>query len=873
VTGTALARGFLSTRLFLVGALMLALSMVSAIVFAVGEEDSDRAVRAGLVAEQRLADLIATVREADDALRGDFITGSPVSLAHYATAMSSLTAQTASLEQLSPTPDDTGRIARIRQIASTRIAQMRNVMALIQASNMTGARAQISADIQSGVMSNLHDLVNAQRAAEQAGVGVAQDTAESDGWWMLGSMLAAMAVAGLLMTGTFRAGQLTLERLRTAKAELSEVNAELEAKVLERTATLNASEARFRLLAETLPGIVYMAGPDGRGNFLNREACCYSGLDAASIHERSWMAFVHPDDLPGSLQEWETAQAQAADFEMEFRLRRFDGAYRWFLARTVAVKDAGGAVMGWIGAAIDIDDRKTTEMALTQAKAELERRVAERSADLDRIFTLSADIFTVSDLDFRFITISPAWERILGRKPDEVMGGSHLGLIHPADLPATLSARLRLMLGQPCAYTNRFRHADGSWRWLSWRAVPVRQEGRIYGVARDVSTDHEREEQLRQRQKMEVVGQLTGGVAHDFNNLLTIIMGSLELLRNTLPAGGAPQRRLEVAADAARRAAALTHRLLSFARQQPLEPKPLDVGQLLDGMLDLLHRTLGEGVDVTLTAAPGLWFALADANQLENAILNLAVNARDAMAGSGQLRIETVNTSVLATEGDLQQGDYVRIMVSDTGCGMTPEVQARIFEPFFSTKPLGQGTGLGLAQVYGFIKQSGGHVSVTSAPGQGTAIRLYLPRAQMVPAESGEAQAVADAPSPRQGAVALVVEDEVGVCQFSAEVLAGLGFTVRRAASAEEALVLCEQLRAVALLFTDIVLGAGRSGIELAAELLVLFPEAAVLYTSGYSQAMIPAELWAEIEPRFIAKPFTAAALAAKVGEIFPHAP
>jgi signal transduction histidine kinase len=288
------------------------------------------------------------------------------------------------------------------------------------------------------------------------------------------------------------------------------------------------------------------------------------------------------------------------------------------------------------------------------------------------------------------------------------MSDEYLDYIHPDDLETTRAAFALLRQGESVSIENRHKKADGTWCWLSWRAVPQPAQALIYGVARDITADREREEQLRQSQKMEVVGQLTGGVAHDFNNLLTVIMGSLELLSRGL-AGAEPrlQRRVDAATDAAQRAAALTHRLLAFSRRSPLAPKPLDVNRLLAGMSDMLHRTLGETVDIEIVSGAGLWYAMADTNQLENAILNLAVNARDAMPGGGHLSIETQNTyldeSYSNAQIDVAQGQYVMISVTDTGMGMTPEVAARVFEPFFTTKPVGQGTGLGLAQVYGFI--------------------------------------------------------------------------------------------------------------------------------------------------------------------------
>jgi len=376
---------------------------------------------------------------------------------------------------------------------------------------------------------------------------------------------------------------------------------------------------------------------------------------------------------------------------------------------------------------------------------------------------------------------------------------------------------------------------------------------------------------------MEVVGQLTGGVAHDFNNLLTVIMGSLELLGRGL-AGAEPrlQRRVDAATDAAQRAAALTHRLLAFSRRSPLAPKPLDVNRLLAGMSDMLHRTLGETIAVEIVSGAGLWYAMADTNQLENAILNLAVNARDAMPAGGQLCIETQNTyldeSYSSAQIDVAQGQYVMISVTDTGMGMTPEVAARVFEPFFTTKPVGQGTGLGLAQVYGFIKQSGGHASIYSEPGEGTTVRLYLPRVRVAPDAEILPPTVSPRRAPAAGQHILLVEDEAGVRRFSAEILGEAGYRVTTAAAAAEALQALEQNPDIQMLFTDVVLAGGMNGRELADIVQARRPDIIVLYTTGYARNAIVHQGRLDDGVNFLGKPFTATALADKVAALFDDA-
>lgn len=381
------------------------------------------------------------------------------------------------------------------------------------------------------------------------------------------------------------------------------------------------------------------------------------------------------------------------------------------------------------------------------------------------------------------------------------------------------------------------------------------------------------EEQLRQAQKMEAVGRLTGGVAHDFNNLLTIVIGSLDLLSRRLKDGDPRHQSLvKNAMDGAMRAAALTARLLAFARQHPLDPKPLDANALVAGMTNLLQHSLGESVELETLLPEDVWLTFADPNQLENAILNLAVNARDAMPDGGTLKIETGNQTLdadfTATHPEAVPGDYVTLAIRDSGTGMPPEVLQHAFEPFYTTKPLGKGTGLGLSQVYGFARQSGGYATIWSELGTGTQITIYLPRlrqeasgAGLSNAEEVEAEA---GPRGHRGAI-LVVEDEELVRQFSSATLREAGYTVLEAATGLEAADLLQGHPEIALLFTDIVLKGAINGRALAKQALTLRPGLKVLYTSGYRKEAVIAQSGPDDASSFLAKPFTTAALAAKI--------
>ena len=417
-------------------------------------------------------------------------------------------------------------------------------------------------------------------------------------------------------------------------------------------------------------------------------------------------------------------------------------------------------------------------------------------------------------------------------------------------------------------FLNRVRTRGGESRMLTWNAVPDGDD--FFIVSRDVTEQHQAEEALRQSQKMEAVGQLTGGLAHDFNNLLTGISGSLDLLQKRVAQGrlGDLDRYLIAAQGASKRAAALTHRLLAFSRRQTLDPKPTDVTRLIGGMADLIGRTVGPGISVEAVNVAGLWTALVDPNQLENALLNLAINARDAMPDGGRLTIETGNRWMdarAARERDLPPGQYLSISVSDTGTGMPPDVIARAFDPFFTTKPLGAGTGLGLSMIYGFARQSGGAVRIYSEVGQGTTVCIYLPRHYGSEDARDAGTGPGEAPQAGAGEVVLVVDDEPTVRMLVMDVLGDLGYGAIEAEDGPSGLKVLQTTARIDLLVTDVGLPGGMNGRQVADAARVLRPGLKVLFITGYAENAVVGNGHLDPGMAILTKPFGMDDLATKM--------
>jgi PAS domain S-box-containing protein len=645
--------------------------------------------------------------------------------------------------------------------------------------------------------------------------------------------------------------------------------------------------------------------------------------------------FTEEDRIRGPIaREMEDAVRVGRGGEEGWRIRK-NGTRFWAIGELTPIRNEAAQIVGFVKilrdrtaqrhaeeqirderAALEIQNRVASALALENDRSSVAEIIADASADLtgaeisaffyvlaeskrpsEWLFRIGggkrdrfADFSTVRSTPFFAstiegrsvvrsddITLDPRYRPNQFRKPlgitsylavpvvsrtGAVIGGVFLGHSAPAAFTARDERRLIGLVAEGAVAM------DNAMLTQELKVLNLSLEQQVIERTEQLRAN---EEALRQAQKIEAVGQLTGGIAHDFNNLLQVIMGNLETLRRDGQPTSRALRALESAVSGAKRAAALTQRLLAFSRRQPLSPKPIDVNTLLSGMSDLLHRTLGEIIEVETVHGEGLWRVEADPIELEAAILNLAVNARDAMTEGGRLTIETANANIdrwyAATHAEVVPGQYISISVSDTGTGMSAETISKAFEPFFTTKPVGQGTGLGLSQVYGFVKQSGGHVKIYSEVGQGTTVRIYLPRLlhdERVAEDSDKTHV----PEGNSGETILVVEDDDDVREYSVSTLRDLGYRVIEAHDGPSALRLLERQFNVDLLFTDVILPGGLTGAQLAAEARTHKPQIKILFTTGYARNAIVHQGRLDKGVELLTKPFTVADLAARVRDI-----
>ena len=641
---------------------------------------------------------------------------------------------------------------------------------------------------------------------------------------------------------------------------------------------LRRSEAFVQGVMEASPDCIKVLSVAGTLEYMNHRGLEMNELASWDDVRGREFAAMWPEAEQDAVRRAVTLATEGQIAEMAGYCPTATGKPRWWDLKFAPYAAEDGRPVQVIAISRDISDRRAAEEALRTLNETLEEEVETRTRERDRLWRLSEDLLVIAEYGGRLVRVSPSWTRLLGYDQATLGATPYQELIHPEDrrLVAGIIDQMRLD-GQPARYENRVSARDGTWRWISWTLSPEPGSDRLMGVGRDVTAEKEEvarrerlEEQLRQSQKMEAVGQLTGGLAHDFNNLLTGIVGSLELLGTRIGQGRLQglERYIAAAQGASSRAAALTHRLLAFSRRQTLAPKPVESNRLVVGMSDMIRRTAGPSVEFRVAEAPSLWITRCDPNQLENALLNLCINARDAMPGGGILTVATGNADIhagVAGLRDMPEGQYVSLSVTDTGAGMPPDVVARAFDPFFTTKPLGQGTGLGLSMIYGFVKQSGGQVRIHSTEGMGTTVTIYLPRFRGQ-AEADEVSVdLAAVPRADAGETVLVVDDESTIRMLLTEVLEDLGYAAVEAADGVSGLKVLQSDIRIDLLVTDVGLPGGMNGRQMADAARTVRPDLKVLFVTGYAEGAGLDESVLGNGMQVMTKPFAMEALALRI--------
>ena len=653
--------------------------------------------------------------------------------------------------------------------------------------------------------------------------------------------------------------------------------------VREAEAQARHSRDQFRHIANAAPVLIWMSGTDQRGTWFNESWLTFTGRTQEQEAGRGWLEGVHPEDRDRLLEVYAGHFAKLEPGRVEYRLRRADGQYRWLDESAAPSFDAAGAFMGYVGSCADITDRRAAEGALRTGSAQV-RALLDSLPQL--LWSNRADGYC----DY----LSPQWVAYTGVPAEQHRGDGWLEAIHPQERDDVRRAWDQTVRGGlPFDIEFRIRRHDGVWRWFSNRASAVREEDgsvrRWFGASSDITEIIEARRDLEERvaertraleqsleqraqaeaalaqaQRLETVGRLTGGVAHDFNNLLTVVIGGLDMILKR--PGDAPRvtRLAEAALAAGQRGERLTRQLLAFSRRQELKLEIVDLAGLIDQAEPLVRRAVGQAIDLVVTRDPDLGASRLDAAQFEAALLNLVVNASDAVGETGRIEIRARRRALAAGEiPEVAAGDYVAISVTDSGPGMSPEVMQRAFEPFFTTKDVGKGTGLGLAQVYGFIRQAGGTVTLQSPPDGGVTVTLFAPAAE------GAAVAEAPVPAPREtlwarGTRILLVEDDAAVRAVTESLLDELGCVVAAEPDGAAAFRRLQTGEAFDLLLSDIVMPGGMNGVELAKLARARDPALPIVLTTGYAGDRFGDEA---VDWPVLRKPFRAEQLAAVMRE------
>ncbi|KTT74776.1 chemotaxis protein CheY [Sphingomonas endophytica] len=687
--------------------------------------------------------------------------------------------------------------------------------------------------------------------------------------------------------------------------------------VLDNTARLTlerrlaASEAELRAVTDALPLLVSFIDRDYVYRYANQHYYEWFGIELADVVGRHTRDVIGEENFARRRPLMERALAGETIVE-DAVIRRSDGSWRRTDIRYLPRRDADGAVSGFQVIVMDVEERVLREEALNASNARFRAAMEAMHG-----------VLWTNDAEGRMVGEQIGWAMLTGQTPEQYQGYGWADAVHPDDAEASVAAwREAVESKSTFIFEHRVRRHCGAWRTFAVRAVPrldahgevaewvgvhtdithqraaeaalrdhaeqlerqIRHRERAEEQLRhlnetletrviaEIASRHEAERRLAQAQKMETVGKLTGGVAHDFNNLLQVVSGNLQLLQKDIAGNARAEARVANALAGVSRGSRLAAQLLAFGRRQALEPKVVNVTRFVSGMDDMLRRAIGEGIEVETIFGGGLWNTFIDPGQIENALLNLAINARDAMEGQGKLTIELVNAHLddeyARRHDEVTPGQYVMLAVTDTGCGMSDDVVGKVFEPFFSTKAEGKGSGLGLSMVYGFVKQSGGHVNIYSEPGHGTTIKLYLPRAM----ESEDVEvAVDNGPITGGTETVLVVEDDDEVRATVVEMLGDLGYRVLKAVDAQSALNVVESGIAIDLLFTDVVMPGTLKSPELARKARERLPDIAVLFTSGYTENSIVHGGRLDAGLELLSKPYSREALARKIRHVLAN--
>jgi PAS domain S-box-containing protein len=858
-----------------------------------------------VVIEARI--LLSALQQIDASERDYLLTGEPRYLLPFQDGMADTRVQLVRIKQLTgdnPRQQDALKalgdiVAQRLELATTAVhatrAERRSAALNVARADreqvqMNAAQANIG-----GILAEEQRLLELRRATSLA----ARMTNERNSLIVLGLGMLFFAVAAAAFYAAIRADIKTQVSDATARANLIRLKSEAEAQRV---------GALLKAIGDVTPAMLYAKDSRGRLTYGNPSMLSVLGKSAEQAVGKTH-ADIAPDRAQGEIISGNDLRIMAGGTveTVDEILTGPDQKTRVLRSTKTPLRDAKGEVIGLAGVTVDISE----ESAMLDSLKESEERFRTLSN------TLPAFIF-VADIHGAFTYTNHVFQSFTGKSAEDLLDFGWLETLHPDDRgEAAHGWADAWQSGKNYDAEYRVRqHTDG-YRVFIVRAMPVRDardaifqwvgtcidtqdlvdarndlkasntrlelgvaertadlQNALTSLRTEVEEREAAESQLRQLQKMESIGQLTGGIAHDFNNMLAIVIGSLDLAKRRLLTE--PQRALksiENAEEGARRSSQLTARLLAYSRQQALTPEVLNVNKLVGGMSELLRRTIGESVRVETVLAGGLWNSLADSVQLESAIVNLCVNARDAMPNGGKLTIETANAHLddayAARSPGTTPGQYVLIGVTDTGIGMPPEVVERAFDPFYTTKGVGKGTGLGLSQVYGFVRQSGGHVKIYSEPGQGTTVKIYLPRHTAVAEVLDVEEKILDQalPAAKEGEILLVVEDEEAVRRMAVDVLRDLGYTVVQASDGPQAIDILHVQPRISLLFTDVVMPK-MNGRVLADQAKKMRPELKVLFTTGYTRNAVVHNGMLDAGVAFLPKPFTVAELARKVRRV-----